>query len=166
LRISGDRDGLTATTKAAARLEQELEDLCRTRPVSVLCRYTGPSDAGGPLDQVAAAHAGGLRERQLQTTMQPGRLMLTGEVDLANEAILAPVLMAAAVAGDGLLRVDLEQVSFLSVGGCRALAVATSRFRAEGGWVELRHPQFIVEQALRMSGIDTLANVEVIGSHP
>jgi anti-anti-sigma factor len=147
-----------------AALDRDIDELCRALPVSVLCQYGGPIAAGEPFDGVAGFHRGGVRDRQLHTAVEDGTLILAGEVDLANEAVLAPVLRSATAGAGRTLAVDLRRLVFLSVGGCRVLATATAAYRQQGGCVELRSPQWIVERAMRMFGLDDIADMEVAGS--
>jgi anti-anti-sigma factor len=63
-----------------------------------------------------------------------------------------------------MVRVDLRRVSFLSAGGCRALAVGTQQFRDRGGRVLLVAPQPVVERVLRLYGMEALTHVELIVS--
>jgi anti-anti-sigma factor len=164
VRLSGEPCGAGQPAAVLAELDRDLDELRRTLPVSVLCQYGGPVASGEPFDGVAGFHRDGVRERQLQTALRDGMLVLAGEVDLANEAVLVPVVRSATAGAGPVLALDLRRLSFLSVGGCRALVTATEAFRARGGCIELRSPQWIVERAVRMFGLDDLANMEVAGS--
>jgi anti-anti-sigma regulatory factor len=60
------------------------------------------------------------------------------------------------------LWLDLRRVAFLSVGGCRALAVGTQRFRERGGRVVLLVSEGIVARAVRLVELDALMKVELV----
>ena len=165
VRLSGEPCGGGALSEAVmAELERDIDELCRALPVSALCQYGGPIAAGEPFDGVAGSHSGGVRDRQLHTAVEDGTLVLAGEIDLANEAVLTPVLRSATAGAGRMHTVDLRRLAFLSVGGCRTLVIATAAYRERGGCVELRSPQWIVERAMRMLGLDDIADMEVVGS--
>jgi anti-anti-sigma factor len=147
-------------------LERSIDQLCRTHPVSTLCEYDRATTAGPRLDQATATHGGGIRESQLHTAEADGGLVLAGEIDWSNEVVLLSILQAASTvamsAGSETLRVDLRRVTFLGVGGCRAVAMGTQQFRDRGGSVQLVAPQWLVERVLRLDGLDALMHVEVV----
>jgi anti-anti-sigma factor len=78
-------------------------------------------------------------------------------------SVVQPAARTAAMsAGSEMLRVDLRRVTFLSVGGCRAVAVTTQQFRDRRGRVRLVALQPTVERVLRLCGLDALMHVEVV----
>jgi anti-anti-sigma factor len=167
IRISGEASAaLTAVSEQAyADLERLMDQLCRAQPVSALCQYEGATTTGARLEQATAAHRAGIRESQLHTAEADGGLILAGEVDWSNEPVLLAAVRAATSPATtpaatstvpGTLRIDLRRVSFLSAGGCHALAVGTQQFRDRGGGVLLVAPQPIVERVLRLYGLDAL----------
>jgi anti-anti-sigma factor len=137
---------------AHADVEWSTDELCRQRPVSILCQY--PAGLTQPtLQTVCAMHAGGVRDSLLQTSLIPGGIALAGEVDVSNEAILRSSLMAAGSAtkvGRGSFAVDLSRLDFLDVAGAKALLTATTAHRMNGGRVFLRAAQPPVERVLRL----------------
>jgi anti-anti-sigma factor len=147
-----------------ADLERSMDALCRTHPMSTLCQYDRATTTEARLDQATAAHGGGIRESQLHTAERDGELVLAGEVDWANELVLRSAVQAATSRVSEMVRVDLRRVSFLSAGGCRALAVGTQQFRDRGGRVLLVAPQPVVERVLRLYGMEALTHVELIVS--
>jgi anti-anti-sigma factor len=170
VRLSGEASAtLTVVPEHVyASLERSMDRLCRTYPVSALCRYDRTTTAGPRLDQATARHIGGIRESQLHTAeADDGGLILAGEIDWFNELVLLSILQAATSpsamsAGSETLRVDLRRVTFVSVGGCRALAAGTQQFRDRGGRVRLVAPQWVVERVLRLCGLDALMHMEVV----
>ena len=149
-------------------LARSLELLCRTHPMSALCQYDRAMTVGAGLEQAAAAHGGGIREAQLHTARTSdatgSQLSLAGEVDWSNELVLLSAVEAAVSTASEMLWLDLRRVAFLSVGGCRALVAGTQPFRDQGGQLLLVAPQPIAERVLRLSGLDALLNVEIVGS--
>jgi len=166
VRISGEASAaLTAVSEQAfADLERLMDELCRTQPVSALCQYERASTTGAWLEQATAAHSAGIREAQLQTAEAGRGLLLAGEVDWSNELVLLSAVEAAVSTASEMFWLDLRRVAFLSVGGCRALVIGTQAFRDRGGRVLLVAPEPMVEEILRLVGLDSVENVEIVGS--
>jgi anti-anti-sigma factor len=168
VRISGEvSTGPTVATpeEVYTGLDRHLKQLCGSYPLSVLCQCDLTSTVGRRLDRATANHLAGLRESQLQTAECDGALILAGEVDLSNEMVLLSIIQAATSSAatrtpSESFAVDLRWLTFLSVGGCRALAVGTQEFRDRGGCVLLMAPQWIVERVLQLFGLDTRVRVE------
>lgn len=150
------------------RFELALDVLCRTRPVSALCQYDLVAPGAEALQRNLAIHFGGVRHRLLRTAWEAPGLVLAGEVDLSNAAVLADVLAAAAVANttDGTLRVELSRLDTICAAGIRALAGGTRDLREAGGRLLLTAPQPAVNRALRLLGLHLLTGVEVTGGEP
>ena len=84
---------------------------------------------------------------------------------MSNEMVLLSIIQAATSSAatrtpSESFAVDLRWLTFLSVGGCRALAVGTQQLRDRGGCVLLMAPQWIVERVLQLFGLDTRVRVE------
>jgi anti-anti-sigma factor len=158
--VSAARTG--APEEVYPGLAYGLEWLCRTQPVSALCQYEHTSTVGTRLEQATAAHVGGIREAQLHTAETRDGLLLAGEVDASNELVLLSAVQAASSIAVAVLWLDLRRVAFLSVGGCRALAVGTQRFRERGGRVVLLVSEGIVARAVRLVELDALMKVELV----
>ena len=147
---------------AHADIEWATDDLCRTRPVSILCQYSAklPPTA---LQAVCAMHGGGVRESMLQTSPSPGGIALAGEVDASNERVLLSALLAAtARARHTSFVVDLGRLDFLDVAGVRALLAGTRAYRRDGGSVCLRAARRPVEPILRLLDVDRAEGVRVV----
>lgn len=141
---------------AHADLEWSTDELCHTRPVSILCQYPAALSQA-TLQAVCAMHRAGVRESLLHTSPVPGGIALAGEVDVSNEAILRSSLLAACCGTQtdrGTFVVDLSRLDFLDVAGAKALVSATSAHRMTGGKVLLRAAQPSVYQLLRLLGIE------------
>jgi anti-anti-sigma factor len=136
------------------QVEAAMEELCRTRPVSALCRYEAGSVCDRSLAALAAVHSGGLRARWLTTRPADDTLVLVGEVDVSNQSVLQAALLCATAATDaGTLRLDCRELWFIGVGGWRALHAGTERLRAAGGLVVLLRPPPVVARTLEMLGL-------------
>ena len=149
-----------------ADVEWATDELCVTRPVSVLCQYSARLPQA-TLQTVCAMHGGGLREELLTTRFIADGLALAGAVDASNERLLRCALMAATATTTktpGAMVVDLEHLEFLDVSGARALLTGTTAHRLEKGTVLLRAAQPSVEQVLRLLGADTAEGFEVEGA--
>lgn len=137
-----------------ADVERATDQVCKSRPVSVMCQYPA-REAAGILRRVCAAHGAGLRERLLQAAPIDGGLALSGELEIANEAILRAVLTAATTTPErDPFVVDLSGLDFLDVSGVRSLMAGTDRYRRLGGHVRLQRPQPHVDRLIRMLGVD------------
>ena len=137
-----------------ADVERATDEVCRSRPVSVMCQYPA-REAAGILRHVSAAHCGGLRERLLQVAPTDGGLALSGELEVCNDTILRAVLTAATTTPErDPFVVDLSGLDFLDVSGARSLTAGTDRYRRLGGHVRLQSPQPHVDRLIRMLGVD------------
>jgi anti-anti-sigma factor len=152
--------------RAHAGIERNMDALCRTYPVSALCQYDRATTPRDQLAQASAQHAWGVRESQLHTAETEGGLTLAGEVDWSNELVLMSVVQAASSMAVAVFWLDLRQLAFLSIGGCRALMIGTQRFRDRGGHLVLLAAPGIIERVLRLCELDTLPNVEIVESMP
>lgn len=138
-----------------AEIEWATDDVCHSRPVSVMCQYPVRASMG-LLGPVSAAHRAGLRERLLRVTpLDGGGLALRGELELSNQDIMRSVLVAATAATtEDQFAVDLSGLDFVDVGGIRTLRIGTAPYRRRGGQVLLRAAQQHVDRILRMLGVD------------
>lgn len=145
-----------------ADVEWQTDDLCRSRPVSVLCQYAAHLPQA-TLQTVCAMHGAGVRESQMRATPVPGGLDVAGAVDASNEKVLRAALVAAAapVGAQGTLTVELGSLEFLDVAGARALLAGTTSHRLGGGTVLLRNPQGEVDSLLRLLRVDLTDGFEV-----
>ena len=137
-----------------ADVERATDQVCKSGAVSVMCQYPA-REAAGVLRRVSAAHGAGLRERLLQTTPIDGGLAVSGELEVSNEAILRPVLIAATTTPErDPFVVDLSGLDFVDVSGVRSLMAGTDRYRRLGGHVRLQSPQPHVDRLIRLLGTD------------
>lgn len=163
----GVRLALAPGSRRRTGLEEGLTELCRSRPVSALCRFARDDSRAGRRDRLASAlalHADGVRSPMLATSRTGTTLTLAGEVDLSTAELLAAAV-SALVAGAGderAVRLDLTSLRFMDVAACRALVHATAPFRAAGGRVLLVDPLPPVAHVLGMLGVDALPGVRLV----
>lgn len=131
-------------------IEDELNDLSRRYPFSVLCRY-GQELVRDNQDLSVGRHSivtdsVGCISRQIPAAAphEPGQRVLarfgvelSGEFDLANTELLGSAVGRAADAlpQGGTLALDLSAVSFFGLAAVRAILLATEPLRADGGTV-------------------------------
>jgi anti-anti-sigma factor len=127
-----------------------------------MCQYDrlrlDPAEVADAVD----LHLEGVRERQLSTSQSAGVLCLRGQVDAVNSDVLASTLRAACQRVDRELRLDLSGLEFIDVTGARALASATSEFRAAGGRAVLLDLQPLVARVLMLLRVDELSGVTLV----
>jgi len=144
-------------------VEFAANDLCREFPLSLLCQCRRSALSPPRLDEIAAAHLTGIRERQLGTRPYPGGLGLSGEIDLANEDVLASVLRTATVNRSTSFSVDLSGSRSSGWAAVRVLEESTRAFRDRGGLLLVVSPVPAVAQVLELLGFDRLPGVALTG---
>nr|WP_240942140.1 MEDS domain-containing protein [Planosporangium thailandense] len=144
-------------------IEQLIDRLCRTRPVSALCEYATSATEGTVLRELVAGHRYELRSAAFHLATGPGGLVLRGEIDRANADVLATVLDVAVADGKGVVRLDLAALEFMDVAACRQLVYASQDFRQAGGHVVLATPQPTVAWTLRLLAVDQFAGIDLVG---
>ena len=143
-------------------VDEGIDELVCTLPVSVLCEY-GPGSTTGPgLRDAVGVHLPGIRERYFATGTGELGLVLRGEVDAGSAEILEAAVAAFTDVPPRVLCLDLAELSFVDVAACRALAHGSSDFRASGGQVLLAAPPSPVERTLRLLGLCDLPGFGLI----
>ena len=147
------------------RVEQEMDDLCETRPVRLLCHLRSGTGRGEPLsptlDTFVDTHADELRCRLVTMHRVAGGVRLRGEVDVASVGLMETVLARAGLDGgsaggpapEAVLVVDLSELDFLDVAGYRALRSGTEQWRRRGGTVLLTGASGAVRRLLELIGL-------------
>jgi anti-anti-sigma factor len=145
-----------------AEFERALERLWTSRGAAALCRYPSSTTAGqsDELGRAVARHPSGWRERMLHAYWsEPGRLHLVGEVDSSNDHVLAALLAATVERCGAQLVLDCTDLTFVSVGGWRAMAQATAPLRERGGRVRVAALSPFAARVLRMTGHESAFDV-------
>jgi anti-anti-sigma regulatory factor len=155
------------------RVEQEMDDLCETRPVTLLCHLGSAIALGEPaspaLDTFVDTHADALRCPLLTMHRTAGGVRLRGEADVGSGGLLETVLARAGKANgsvghlshDATLEVDLSELDFLDVAGYRALRRGTEQWRWRGGTVLLTGARGIVRRVLDLVGLGADGDVRL-----
>jgi anti-anti-sigma factor len=142
--------------------ERDLQELCRSGPVSVLCRCDRGRARGTLLRSAVASHPDGVRAGILTSRLSDAGLTLSGEVDMSVADVVAAALHAATDAVRGMAWVDVGDLRFLDVAGARALVHATRRFREDGGTMVLLDARPPVRHVLHVLGLDALAGLVLL----
>ena len=79
-------------------------------------------------------------------------LRIRGELDIASAPELASVLDRLLAADHRVVVLELDDLSFLDCAGMRPIRSALCTLRRRGGTLVIRHPQPLVERALRIAG--------------
>ena len=168
VRLAGEaRAALTMLSRAAyQRLEQQMAEFMRTRPVSALCPYPAAMTARAWLEDIVAVHLFGVRQSTFATSQDLDGLALHGEVESANADVFTAVLTVASRRRSRVLWLDLAAVTHFDAGSGWRLEDATRRFRAAGGHVLVVAPSPEVEHILRLLEIDQVPGVHLLGGQP
>lgn len=156
VRWSGDASTAWAVLPRSrhALVEQATEELCASRPLSVMCQYSAP-ESRAAVGLLSQTHGAGMREQLFRAAPVPGGLALAGELEASNQEILRSLLTTSTTATESASFVlDLAGVDFLDLPGVRALVFGTADYRSRGGHVRLHAPQRHVAQLLRLLGVD------------
>ena len=152
------------------RVEDEMEELCATRPVALLCQLQADTALGAEqvplLPAVIETHGRSLRGACVTVGRDSSGVHLTGELDLACGGLVEAVLRRegqdgaedGAAAGKGIV-VDLSGLDFLDVAGFRALLRGTERWRGRGGTLVLAGAHGMVRRVIEILGGEGLGDV-------
>jgi anti-anti-sigma factor len=168
LRMSAEADSARAvlTAEAYKDVESRIDRLCRTRPVSAMCRHSRRSTTGPHLRDVVAMHVAGVRDPAFSSGGDGSELVLRGEVDIANVDVLAATLGAALDAamssGRDVVRLDLAGVDFLGVSACRTIVDESAAFRVAGGRLVLAGSPPGVHRVLKLVGLHGVPGLELL----
>lgn len=80
-------------------------------------------------------------------------LRVRGELDMASAPELAVALDALLAADHRVVVLELADLSFLDCAGMRPIRAALGALQKGGGTLVIRHPQPLVERALRIAGL-------------
>ena len=143
------------------RFHHQLDDACRQPLMSALCRYDIQHQATMSLDDMVEAHPAGFDDAQMRAYRQGDRMAVAGDVDISSAEALTAWLTAATSCCGREVVLDLWQLTFVDVTGCRALVRGTETFRSEAGTVFLRGLTGHTEKVMSMLGFDRLPGVRL-----
>ena len=165
VRMSAEaRAALTILSPDAVHgVEEQIDELVRTLPVSAMCQYPEAATTGMWLEEAVATHLFGVRQSTFSTSQDLDGLALHGEVDSTNTDVFTAVLTTASRSQSRVLWVDLAEVRYLNARSCWRLEDATRSLRAAGGHVLLVAPQPPVELTMRALEVDELPGMHLLG---
>jgi anti-anti-sigma factor len=145
------------------RVEQEMDHLCASRPVTLLCQLQADTLLGAEpvplLPAVIEAHRHALHGPCVTVSQDSHGVQLTGELDLdcggLVEAVLERAVQDSAQGGESaakVLVVDLSRLDFLDVAGFRALLAGTKRWRERGNTLVLAGAHGITRRVVEIIG--------------
>jgi anti-anti-sigma factor len=155
------------------RVEREMDDLCETRPVMLLCHLRSGTARGEPLspclNTFVDTHADELRCPLLTMHRTASGVRLRGQIDVASSALVETVLARAGEAkgaaghptSNAALVVDMSELDFLDVAGYRALRRGTEQWRGRGGTVLLTGARRAVRRLLDLVGMGADGDVRL-----
>ena len=147
-------------------VEEQMDELVRTRPVHTLCQYAQARTADPRLEDVVRVHRSGVRQAIFATTQDLDGLALHGEVDATSTDVFLAVLGAAIRGQSRVLWLDLAEVTHLDADACWWLDDATRAFRIAGGHVLLIAPQPAAEVILQLMEVDELPGMHLLTGEP
>jgi len=143
-------------------IDHVMDDLCATLPVSALCQLDAAGADAEVLTSLIDSHSGIIEEAQLRLRRRGGHVVLSGEVDFSNASLLAQALRSVCGAEPAsATAIDLSELTFVDVSGCRALAVGTDAHRRRGGTVTVSGVPAHLLKVLALLGMDRLPGVEL-----
>ena len=154
------------------RVEREMDDLCETRPVMLLCHLHSGTKGGETLspalDAFVDAHADEVRTPSLTMHRTADGVRLRGEVDHDSGGLVKTVVARAAhdtnaghLSRGAALVLDLSELGFLDVAGYRALRSGTQQWRERGGTIRLTGAGGAVRRVLELVGVGADGDVRL-----
>jgi anti-anti-sigma factor len=152
------------------RVEQEMDHLCATRPVALLCQLQADTALGQEpvpfLQDVIDAHRHALHGPCVTVTRDSNSVNLTGALDLDCGGLVVAVLRRAGQGGPEddepaePIVVDLAALDFMDVAGFRALLRGTEQWRGRGGTLVLTGAHGLVRRVIEI--IDGASRGDVV----
>lgn len=143
-------------------VDQLTDSLCASLPVTALCQLDAGSASDATLSAVIESHAS-VEDVQMRLGRDDDQvLVLSGEVDFNSADVLTRALRSLCRSQPGSAAVlDLSELSFVDVAGCRALVMGTEDFREAGGSLTLIGASTHLEKVLTLLCVDRLPGMEL-----
>jgi anti-anti-sigma factor len=143
-------------------VDRLMHELCSSLPVSALCQL----DTGGVSPQTVTTlidgHAGVVEDAQMRIFSRAGQIVVSGEVDFSSAAVVTSALRClSTLDGPSTIIVDLSDLSFVDVAGCRALVAGTDDVRRAGASVTFHGVVGHVRRLMTLLEMDRLPAIEV-----
>ena len=138
-------------------IDRLVDELCARLPVSALCQYDAARNDARTLATVIESHPDSLRDARMRLRRVGDRVVLAGEVDLGSAEVLTHALhRICQLQGPREIVLDLSEVTFVDVAGCRALVTGTDGLRRAGGTVYCRGADGHIGRVMSLLGLDRL----------
>jgi len=138
-------------------IDHLMDELCARLPVSALCQYNAARNDGRTLATVIDCHPDAVRDAQMRLRRLEDRVALAGAVDLGSAEVLAHALhRICQLDGSSEVVLDLSELTFVDVAGCRALVTGTDGLRRAGGTVICRGASGHIGKVMSLLGLDRL----------
>jgi anti-anti-sigma factor len=137
------------------QVESVMNGLCTSLPASAMCQYAARRTVGDSLASAVEHHPEGVRDDHARLRRRGDRLHLAGDLDVTSaELVRLGLERAARDQTESCLTIDLSELGFIDVEGCRALVLGTDTFRTAGGTVFLQDAQPRVRRAMTLLGVE------------
>ena len=150
------------------RFDAELDDICTRLPVTAMCRYDVRAErlgqeATSAVTLLLQTHPNAVADGQMWTRRHGNRILVAGEVDLSSAGLLTGWLrVACARASSGEVHLDLSQLTFVDVAGCRALVNGTAPLRGAAGVVFLDGVRGHIHKVMTLLGLDRISGMRLL----
>lgn len=143
-------------------IDHLMDELCASLPVSALCQYDTHS-TGTTLTTVIDSHPDAVQDARMRLRRLDDRVLVGGEVDLASAPVLTNALHRVCQLQDASeVVVDLSELTFVDVAGCRALVAGTDALRRDGGTVLYRGVNGHMRKVMTLLAMDRLPGVYLV----
>ena len=144
-------------------IEQAMDQLCASLPVSALCQYAAQSTTETMLASTVETHPSAVDDPNLRYRRLDNRISLAGEMDASSVALVELELAKVSPPVDGdALTLDLSALRFIGVAGCRALLLGTEALRTDGVTVFLEDAQPHVRNTMELLGVGRMSRVFLV----
>ena len=144
------------------QFHHELHELGGVLPVSILCRYDVRRRGAVSIDSIVEIHPHAVDDGRMRTRRRGDLMAVAGEIDLSSAETLTAWLRAALEGvASGEVIIDLSDVTFIDVAGCRSLVQGTEEFRRDAGVVFLAGLRGHTLKVIGLLGIGRLRGVRL-----
>jgi anti-anti-sigma factor len=144
-----------------------MDELCASLPVFALCQYdAGAATATAHAARLASAvdsHLAAVQDGEMWLRRRGDQVVVGGEVDLVSADVLSHALRRVCQLERGSeMVIDLTELTFVDVAGCRALVAGTEPLRGAGGRVLFHGVDGQVDKVMALLGITRLPGLELV----
>ena len=140
-----------------------IDELCLSLPVSALCQYHAGRSNGTALTTVVDSHLEAVEDAAMRLRRHGDVVLVAGEVDRGSAEVLAYALQRICQRqATSRVDIDLSELRFIDVGGCRAVVAGTETLRRDGGTVFLRGASGHIRKVMCLLAMNRLPGVELV----